>query len=54
MEDFKKIVMKKGFVKLYKIQYNKFKAQQAVTEQYVEEYFWRGTSLPRPRKNGRA
>ena len=40
MEEFKKIVMKKGFVKLYKIQYNKFKAQQTVTEQYVEEYLW--------------
>ena len=40
MEEFKKIVMKKGFVKLYKIQYNKFKAQQAVAEQYVEEYLW--------------
>lgn len=40
MEEFKQIVMKKGFVKLYKIQYNKFKAQQAVTEQHVEEYLW--------------
>lgn len=40
MEEFKKIVMKKGFVKLYKIQYNKFKAQKTVTEQYVEEYLW--------------
>ena len=40
MEEFKKIIMKKGFVKLYKIQYNKFKAQKTVTEQYVEEYLW--------------
>ena len=40
MEEFKQIVMKKGFVKLYKIQYNKFKAQKTVTEQYVEEYLW--------------
>ena len=40
MTEFKKIVMKKGFVKLYKIQYNKFKAQKTVTEQYVEEYLW--------------
>ena len=43
MEEFKKIVMKKGFVKLYKIRYNKFKAQKTkvINEQkYVEEYLW--------------
>ena len=32
--------MKKGFVKLYKIQYTKFKAQQSVDKKFVEEYLW--------------
>lgn len=40
IEDFKKILLKKGNVKLYKIKYNKFKAQQNVDEKYVEEYIW--------------
>ena len=30
----------KTFVKLYKIQYNKFKAQQSVDKKFVEEYLW--------------
>jgi len=40
MEEFKKILLNKGLVKLYKIQYNKFKAQQSVDKKYVEEYLW--------------
>jgi adenine-specific DNA-methyltransferase len=40
VEEFKKILLKKGFVKLYKIQYNKFKAQQNVDKKFVEEYLW--------------
>ena len=40
IDEFKQILLKKGSVKLYKIQYNKFKAQKTVTEQYVEEYLW--------------
>ena len=27
-------------VKLYKIQYNKFKAHQGVDKKFVEEYLW--------------
>ena len=40
IEDFQKILIKKGLVKLYKIQYNKFKAQQSVDKKFVEEYLW--------------
>jgi adenine-specific DNA-methyltransferase len=40
VDEFKEILLKKGFVKLYKIQYNKFKAQQSVDKKYVEEYLW--------------
>lgn len=40
MDEFKKILIKKGAVKLYIIKYAKFKAQQNVKEQYVEEYLW--------------
>jgi adenine-specific DNA-methyltransferase len=39
-EEFQKILLKKGFVKLYKIQYTKFKAQQSVDKKFVEEYLW--------------
>ena len=39
-EEFQKILVKKGFVKLYKIQYTKFKAQQSVDKKFVEEYLW--------------
>jgi adenine-specific DNA-methyltransferase len=40
IEELKKILLKKGSVKLYKIQYNKFKAQQSVDKKFVEEYVW--------------
>ena len=40
MDEFKKILIKKGAVKLYIIKYAKFKAQQNVEEKYVEEYLW--------------
>ena len=40
IEEFQKILLKKGLVKLYKIQYNKFKAQQSVDKKFVEEYLW--------------
>jgi adenine-specific DNA-methyltransferase len=40
MDEFKKILIKKGAVKLYIIKYSKFKAQQNVEEKYVEEYLW--------------
>jgi adenine-specific DNA-methyltransferase len=40
MSEFKKILVKKGSVKLYIIKYAKFKAQQNVEEKYVEEYLW--------------
>ena len=40
MDEFKKILLKKGAVKLYIIKYAKFKAQQNVEEKYVEEYLW--------------
>lgn len=39
-EEFKKILLKKGLVKLYKIQYNKFKAHKNVEKKFVEEYLW--------------
>jgi hypothetical protein len=39
-EELKEILVKKGDVKLYKIQYTKFKAQQNVDKKYVEEYIW--------------
>jgi adenine-specific DNA-methyltransferase len=40
IEEFKNILLQKGLVKLYKIQYNKFKAQKSVDKQFVEEYLW--------------
>jgi adenine-specific DNA-methyltransferase len=40
IDEFKQILLKKGSVKLYKIQYNKFKAQQSVDKKFVEEYLW--------------
>jgi len=40
LQDMKKILMTKGSVKLYKIKYNKFKAQKKVEEKYVYEYLW--------------
>lgn len=39
-EDIKKILINKGNVKLYKISYNKFKSQQGVKIDKVEEYLW--------------
>jgi adenine-specific DNA-methyltransferase len=39
-EEFQKILLKKGLVKLYKIQYSKFKAQKNVDKKFVEEYLW--------------
>lgn len=40
IEELKQMLLKKGLVKLYKIQYNKFKAHQGVDKKYVEEYVW--------------
>ena len=40
IDEFKKILIKKGAVKLYLIKYAKFKAQQNVEQKYVEEYLW--------------
>ena len=40
MNEFKKILIKKGAVKLYIIKYAKFKAQANVEKKYVEEYLW--------------
>lgn len=40
IEEFKKILINKGSVKLYKIQYSKFKAQSSVDKKFVEEYLW--------------
>jgi adenine-specific DNA-methyltransferase len=40
IEEFKNILIRKGKVKLYKIQYNKFKAHKGVDQKYVEEYIW--------------
>jgi adenine-specific DNA-methyltransferase len=40
IDDLKKILLNKGEVKLYKIQYSKFKAQKSVDKKYVEEYLW--------------
>jgi adenine-specific DNA-methyltransferase len=40
MNEFKKILIKKGAVKLYRIKYAKFKAQANVEKKYVEEYLW--------------
>ena len=40
VNEFKDILLKKGNVKLYKIKYNKFKAQQNVDKKFVEEYLW--------------
>ena len=39
-EEFKTILLNKGFVKLYKIKYSKFKAQKKVEKDFVEEYLW--------------
>ena len=40
IDELKRILLKKGLVKLYKIQYNKFKAQKSVDKKFVEEYLW--------------
>jgi adenine-specific DNA-methyltransferase len=40
INEFKKILLSKGLVKLYKIKYTKFKAQQKVDKKFVEEYIW--------------
>jgi adenine-specific DNA-methyltransferase len=40
IEEIKKILLSKGSVKLYKIKYTKFKAQQKVDKKFVEEYIW--------------
>ena len=40
IDDFRSILIKKGTVKLYKIKYNKFKAQQNVDIKNTEEYLW--------------
>jgi len=40
INEFKKILLTKGLVKLYKIKYTKFKAQQNVDKKFVEEYIW--------------
>jgi adenine-specific DNA-methyltransferase len=39
-DDIKNILLKKGDIKLYKIEYNKFKAQQNVNGNKVYEYIW--------------
>ena len=39
-DDIKNILLKKGDIKLYKIEYNKFKAQQNVNGDKVYEYIW--------------
>ena len=39
-DDLKEILLKKGDIKLYKIKYNKFKAQQNVNGDKVFEYLW--------------
>ena len=39
-KDLKNILLKKGEVKLYKIKYNKFKAQKKVLIKYTTEYIW--------------
>ena len=38
--EIKNILSKKGFVKLYKIEYKKFKAQKKIDGEYVYEYLW--------------
>ena len=40
IDTLKTILKEKGDVKLYKIQYNKFKAQQNVAKKHTEEYVW--------------
>ena len=40
VEELQNILLKKGGVKLYRIQYNKFKAQLSVDKKFVEEYLW--------------
>lgn len=40
VDSLKKILIARGAVTLYKMQYKKFKAQQAVKEKFVEEYLW--------------
>lgn len=39
-DDIKEILLKKGDIKLYKIEYNKFKAQKNVNGSKVYEYIW--------------
>lgn len=40
INELKNLLLSKGFVKLYKIKYTKFKAQQNVDKKFVEEYIW--------------
>ena len=49
IETLKTILKEKGDIKLYKIQYNKFKAQQSVTKKHTEEYLW---FIDTEKKNG--
>jgi adenine-specific DNA-methyltransferase len=39
-DNLKNILLQKGDIKLYKIEYNKFKAQQNVNGDKVYEYIW--------------
>ena len=39
-KDLKEILIKKGDLKLFKIKYNKFKAQKSVKVKYTIEYVW--------------
>ena len=40
LEKLKEMLLKRGKVTLYKMQYKKFKAQISVKEKFVEEYLW--------------
>jgi len=40
IDELKEILIQKGKVKLYKIQYAKFKAQSKIDTKFVEEYLW--------------
>ena len=39
-DEIKNILLTKGDIKLYKIKYQKFKAQKSVKTKFVEEYIW--------------
>ena len=39
-DNIKNILLTRGDVKLYKLKYNKFKAQKSVKKKFVEEYVW--------------